>query len=275
MEQFVDLHIHTNCSDGLFSPAEIIDKVRSSKVMAFAITDHDTLEGYKVVRQLLKSGDPQLISGVELSTSIDGADLHILAYGFDPDNLTLLSALTRFQETRLQRGRKIVEKLNELGVKIIFDDVLKRAGSGVIGRPHIAEAIFDSGAINRYNDAFEKYIGMGKPAYVPKANFSPEEAIALVHKAGGVAVLAHPGVAGAFTHIESLVGIGLDGLEVYHPEHTAEDTRKFRKMAEEFGMSITGGSDFHGREGRNSKIGSQNVSYIYLSHLLQKVKAYQ
>ncbi len=275
MNQFVDLHMHTNCSDGVFTPAEILEKVRSAKLSAFAITDHDTIDGFKAVQNLLNEGDPELICGVELSASYKDADLHILAYGFSPDYIHLTNALTRFQESRNQRGRKMVEKLNQLGVNISYHDVQKKAGPGVIGRPHVAEAMFDSGAVKRYNEAFEKYIGKGGPAYVAKANFAPNEAIELIHSAGGAAVLAHPAVGDAHQHIEMLVGMGLDGLEVFHPEHSNDDVKKFKKVAQEFALSITGGSDFHGREGRSDKIGSQKVYLAYLTDLLQKSKAYK
>jgi len=275
MDQFVDLHMHTNCSDGMLSPAELLEKVRSANITAFAITDHDTLKGFRAVEKLLTPNDPRIISGVELSSNFENSDLHILAYGFDSDSIHLNNALQRFKIAREHRGRKMVEKLNKLGVDISYEDVQAKAGVGVIGRPHVAEAIFDSGAVSRYNEAFEKYIGVGGPAYVAKASFTPDEAIKLIHESGGVAVLAHPAVGGAERHIEMLVGTGLDGLEVFHPEHGSEEILKFKKLAEDFGLSITGGSDFHGREGRNDKIGSQKVSYIYLSDLLQKTKAYQ
>lgn len=275
MDLFVDLHIHTNCSDGVFTPAEILEKVRAAKLAAFAITDHDTIEGYRKVLERLTPKDPELITGIELSSSYETSDLHILAYGFDPDNIPLNNAITKFKDARTQRGKKMVEKLNQLGVKITYEEVQKKAGSGVIGRPHVAEAIFDSGAISRYNEAFEKYIGVSGPAYVAKANLSPNEALELIHSAGGTAVLAHPMVGEAYQHIEMLAGLGLDGIEVFHPEHSGEDTKKLKKVAQEFGLSITGGSDFHGRDGRNDKIGSQKVSYVYLSHLQEKMKAYR
>ncbi|MGH8015888.1 MAG: PHP domain-containing protein, partial [Candidatus Zixiibacteriota bacterium] len=210
MSQFVDLHMHTNCSDGLFSPADILDKVRSANLAAFAITDHDTLDGYKTVEELLTETDPKLISGVELSSTYRESELHILAYGIEANYIHLQNALQKFQDSRERRGRKMVEKLNQLGVKISYEDVQHKAGVGVIGRPHVAEAIFDSGAVNRYNEAFEKYIGLGRPAYVAKTTFAPDEALKLIHDAGGAAVLAHPGVGGAHQHIEMLVGMGLD-----------------------------------------------------------------
>jgi len=275
MNEFVDLHMHTNCSDGVCTPAEILEKVRSANLSAFAITDHDTINGYAAVQNMLSESDPQLICGVELSSSYNESDLHILAYGFDPDYIQLTDALTRFQEARNERGQKMVEKLNQLGVKISYQDVEKIAGPGVIGRPHVATAIFDSGAVSRYNEAFEKFIGVGGPAYVAKANFTPREAIELIHAAGGAAVLAHPAVGDAHRHISMLVGLGLDGLEVFHPEHSSEDVKKFKKVAQEFGLSITGGSDYHGREGRNNNIGSQRVSLIYLTELLQKTKVHK
>lgn len=271
----MDLHMHTNCSDGLFPPAEILEKVRGANLTAFAITDHDTIGGYRAIQVLRTENDPELICGVELSAGYKESDLHILAYGFDPDHMELAKALNRFQEGRNERGRKMVEKLTQLGVNISYQDVQKKAGPGVIGRPHVAEAIFDSGAINRYNEAFDKYIGVGRPAYVAKANFAPSEALALIHAAGGAAVLAHPAVGGAYQHITMLVELGLDGLEVFHPEHSSEDIRKLKKVAQDFGLAITGGSDYHGREGRNNKIGSQKVPFDCLTDLLKKTKTHQ
>lgn len=267
--------MHTNFSDGVHTPDEILKMVRSSGIAAFAVTDHDTMQGYKSVSEMLGENDPELVSGVELSAEYKDADLHILAYGIDPDYNPLSNELERFQDARSLRGRKMVEKLNQMGVNISYDDVQKKAGAGVIGRPHVAEAIFDSGAVRRYNEAFEKYIGTGGPAYVAKANFAPVEAIELIHNAGGVAVLAHPGVGQAAAHIEMLAGLGLDGIEVFHPEHSSDVREKLKKTASEFGLSITGGSDFHGRSGRDSKIGSQKVSYVYLAEILEKAKAYR
>lgn len=275
MEQFIDLHMHTVFSDGVNTPEELLEMVRTAKLAAFAVTDHDTIDGYRAVSDLLDSSDAALITGIELSAAYETADLHILAYGFNPDYIALAEALKKFQESRNQRGQKMVEKLNEMGVKITYEDIQKKAGVGVIGRPHVAEAIFESGAVSRYNEAFEKYIGNGGPAYVAKANFAPDEAINLIHEAGGVAVLAHPAVGQAEEHIEMLAGLGLDGVEVFHPEHTMSDREKFKKIAQDLGLSISGGSDYHGRSGRDSRIGSQKVSYEYLKELLEKAQTYQ
>jgi predicted metal-dependent phosphoesterase TrpH len=285
--QRVDLHMHTNHSDGLCSPQELLELVCRRRLAAFSVTDHDTLEGYRAIKAMLDEPDEAmqpfvdrvpdiiLITGVELSVVIDGSDVHILAYAFDPENKTLNSALVGFQEKRNQRGRDIVERLNEMGLDVSFGLVLEKAGNGVIGRPHIAEALTDCGAIDNYEVAFQKYIGKDGPAYVPKAYFEPEEAMKMVHDAGGVTVLAHPAVDNTARFIEDLVQVGLDGIEVHHPFHKKSDCDRFAHLADRFRLLRTGGSDFHGREGRNGEIGSQPVRVDILEAVLQRAEQYQ
>lgn len=259
MDNRIDLHIHTNFSDGLLSPEQLIEAVRKKKLAAFAITDHDTLKGYQAIRVLLVEGDPKLVSGVELSVSFDQDDVHVLAYCFDPDHESFNQALRDFQKNRNQRARRMVEKLNDMGVQITFEQVEESAVGTVIGRPHVAEAITRAGAVPTYESAFARYIGDGKPAYVPKANFSPTEAIDLIHQAGGVAILAHPIIENRIRHLEMLVDLGLDGIEVFHPFHSRADVDRLKHLADRHRLLVSGGSDYHGREGRFGDIGSQKV----------------
>ena len=223
MDNRIDLHIHTFFSDGLLSPEELLEAVRQKNLAAFAITDHDTLKGFQAVRELLAENDPKLVPGVELSVSYNRDDLHVLAYCFDPDHEGFNKALIDFQKNRNQRARRMVEKLNDMGVQITFEQVEEGAAGTVIGRPHVAEAMARTGAVPTYETAFARYIGDGKPAYVPKSNFSPPEAINLIHEAGGVAILAHPMIENRVRHLEMLVGLGLDGIEVYHSFHSRAD----------------------------------------------------
>ncbi len=264
MTPFIDLHIHTNCSDGIHTPEEVLERVREKKLTAFAITDHDTLDGYLGVQALLLENDPRLISGVELSVSFENQDLHLLGYLFDHTNSALNNALKEMQRRRSLRGQQMVEKLNRMNVGITIEDVRAVSGQAPVGRPHVAEVIFNSGFTNTYEEAFEKYIGDGKPAFVPKVNFSPAEAIMLIHKAGGVAVLAHPAINETYRHIEMLTGLELDGIEAFHPAHKQWHIDTFKHMAEQYRLIVTGGSDFHGREGRYGDIGSQHVPEKYL-----------
>lgn len=259
--------MHTIHSDGLLSPSELLDVVRSKNLRAFSVTDHDTVEGYLAMRDILTEGDPELIPGLEMSVSNQGVDLHLLAYYFDPDYSALKDVLVRFRENRNQRARKMVELLNDIGLEISFDQVEKFAMGAVIGRPHVAETLARNSAVNSYEEAFFKYIGDGKPAFVPKDNPGPAEAIKLVHQAGGVAVIAHPMICQNDRHIEMMAGMGVDGIEAVHPFHSPSDVRKLMEIARRFRLICTGGSDFHGREGRYSSVGSQNVPGEWLDSL--------
>jgi len=273
MKRFIDLHMHTTFSDGLASPEKVLAMVRERELTAFAVTDHDTIAGYRQMLTLLQDGDPELITGLELSVTYEKQDLHMLAYLFDPDNERLNEALDRFCEHRDHRGRLIVEKLNGMGVDISYDAVEATANGAAIGRPHIAQTMHEHKTVSSYQRAFDQYIGNGKPAYIPKANFSPAEAIDVIHEAGGVAVLAHPQIDETHRHLEMLVGLGLDGIEVRHSAHRQRSIDQFKHFAERFRLVMTGGSDYHGREGRFGAIGSQHVPEEYLVRLKERAKS--
>lgn len=259
MASNVDLHLHTHFSDGTSSPGALLEMVRNAGLSAFSVTDHDTLEGYHVLGAMLTPADAELVVGVEMSVSVENRDMHLLAYLFDPEHDRLNEALDQFQRRRSERGRKMVRKLNELGIGITFDDVETLAGGAVVGRPHVARAMHEKKAVNYYEEAFQKYIGSDGPAYVPKDNFSPGEAIDLIHEAGGLAVLAHPGIDDKVRYLDMLLDLGLDGIEVYHPAHSESEVDRFKHLAERYRLVITGGSDFHGTESRYSMVGSQKV----------------
>lgn len=264
--------MHTTCSDGKLTPLKLLEQVRSADIAAFSVTDHDTIQGYLDIKEMLNETDPQLISGAELSANYQEQDLHILAYAFDPDYFEFKNTLVEFQQARSRRGEEMVRKLVGLGVNISYADVKECAGNAAIGRPHVAEAILKSGAIARYEEAFQKYIGTAGPAYVPKENFEPAAAFELVHQAGGVAVLAHPGINDAHLVIDELAEMGLDGVEVFHPEHSLVLRDELRQKAKKLGLCTTGGSDFHGRSGRAQRIGSQKVPYELFAELLLHTK---
>ena len=270
MKQRIDLHLHTNQSDGTYSPAELLEVVRNLDLVAFAVTDHDTLKGYLEIRELRRNGDSELIPGVEFSCSSSAKDIHILAYLFDTDNEPLHRAIEQFQEGRNKRGAQIVKRLNELGVEITFEEVLKEAGGAPVGRPHVAAALHARKAVSTYEHAFHKYIGDGRPAFVPKKNFAPREAIKLVHQARGVAVLAHPMVDNSVALVEDLVALGLDGIEVYHPSHRQADVDRLKHLAERLRLLCSGGSDFHGRGANHGTVGSEPVPVEYLDKLKER-----
>jgi len=272
MARLIDLHMHTNCSDGVLAPAELLARVRQKDIAAFAVTDHDSLAGYRVLQELVQPGDPELISGVELSVDCEGEDLHMLGYLCDPDHPELNQRLAFFQQERNRRGLLMVEKLNQLGVELSFETVQQVAGDSAIGRPHVAEALLRKGLVENFDDVFRRYIGNGRPAYVKKARLTPGETIDLIHTAGGVAVMAHPGINGMYRFVDKLAPLGLDGVEVYHYAHDQEQVRQFKRLAKRYGLLLSGGSDFHGRDERECEIGAQPVPLEYLDQLKNRAQ---
>jgi predicted metal-dependent phosphoesterase TrpH len=273
MSGFIDLHMHTNHSDGSCSPEEVLQMVRDKGLVAFSVTDHDTLDGFRAIRALRKPDDPELITGVELSVLLAGDDVHMLAYLFEVDDVPLDKALTEFQKMRKERGKKIVDRLQELGLQIPFEAVMATAGTSVVGRPHIAHTLHRLGMVGGYQEAFDRYIHRDGPAYVAKVMMTAEEAISLVHKAGGITSLAHPFLDNMAKHIEALAALGLDAIEVRHSTHSNDDVRRLERIAAKHGLVVTGGSDFHAREGRYGSIGSQRVPSSYLD--MMKERAWQ
>ncbi|MCG8400967.1 MAG: PHP domain-containing protein [Firmicutes bacterium] len=241
-----DLHVHTNASDGTSSPAEVVRMAARAGLRAIAITDHDTMDG--VPAALAEAGryEIDVLGGVELSTEQDGLEVHVLGYCIDPAKTTFQEYLDAFKNARFARAEKMVHKLRQLGVNISFDSVLELAGTGSVGRPHIARALLNEGKINKLTEAFDKYIGFGKAAYVPRLKFRPEEMIRAVIEAGGVPVLAHPGITCGDDLIRFLIRNGLQGVEVCHPKHAPDIEEHYRSLCRSYGLIATGGSDYHG-----------------------------
>jgi hypothetical protein len=271
MPDYIDLHVHSDHSDGRQSPREIIDRAHQLGLKAVAITDHDTVSGYETAQKYADEKGIELISGVELSASKTDDDLHILGYLFRSDNSHLLTTLHKFRQIRRERGKKMVDRLAGLGMVMDYDEVLALADKAPVGRPHVAEAMVKNGFVYSYNEAFNKYLYLGGPVYVPKAKLTPSEAIDLIHNAGGVTVMAHPGLTDRDNMVEELVQDGLDGIEIYHPAHNGSARKRYRKMAQKFGLFMCGGSDSHNRKGRYGEIGDEKVPYEFLIDM----KAYQ
>jgi predicted metal-dependent phosphoesterase TrpH len=253
----VDLHTHTTISDGRLSPEELMRAIAESGLDYFSITDHDTLGMYLRHSPLLTSFGRKVISGVEVSTFADGREVHILGYGFPVRSDTLSGVLTDRRQTRRERAVKIVEKLREQGVQIQMSDVERHAGSGMIGRPHIARALVEQGAARDISEAFERYIGSHCEAFEPSSRLSPAQAIAAITQSGGVPVLAHPTRNAAEELLDQLVSDGLQGVEVYSTSHTAHDAERLRAKARERGLVMTAGTDFHGPTEANALPGCE------------------
>lgn len=261
----VDLHAHTTFSDGVLTPEALVARAIEKRLAALAVTDHDTVEAVPRARSAA-GATLELIPGIEMSTAFEGADLHILGYYVNPEHGALRERLLRFQQERRERALSIVERLRELGAPVDLEAVLELAGPGVVGRPHVAEAMVRAGLVADFDDAFDRYLGSQAPAYVPRPAFSPGEAIALIHAADGVSVLAHPGSQMPDSVIERLRTSGLRGLEVWHPQHGNATVRRYRALAERLGLLETGGSDFHG-EHRSVDLGELPVPVTVLDPL--------
>lgn len=244
-----DLHIHTTASDGKYTPEELIKQAKEAGLTYVSITDHDTVAG---LRQVISNRTSlKIIPGLELSTDLANREVHILAYSFEIDHPQLSLELEKIVEDRFLRAKKMVKKLNALGYAVNYDRILKIAGQATaIGRPHVAKALVESGYFNQVGDAFPGLLEKNGPAYVPHYKMSPEFAIRLVECAGGIPVIAHPGLIGDDTVVLHLIQEGAKGLEVYHPKHDQFQTDKYLRMTQAHNLLVTGGSDFHGITGR-------------------------
>ncbi len=208
-----------------------------------------------------KSLGIEVISGVELSTELENKDIHVLGYGFDHNNTELRNKLSEFKEARYNRAKNIVKNLNKLGLDLRFDTVEKFAGEGCMGRPHIAEAMVKEELVSTYKEAFEKHIGYDSPAYVEKMHFLPSEAFKLINKAGGVTILAHPLTTRCDEKIPEFIKQGLNGIEVWHPEHNQESHKHYLEYCKSHNLIYTGGTDCHGFRRRKPLIGSLPIPY--------------
>lgn len=260
---FVDLHAHSTASDGSSAPAGLVAAAHAAGLSAIALTDHDTMAGLDEAADAAARLGIRVVPGVELS-AIDGErEVHVLGLHLDRAG-ALEDALSTFRDTRVSRAKEIVARLNALGVPVSFDAVAAHAAGGAIGRPHLARALIEEGWARDSRDAFDRYLGAGRPAYVPKHRLPMADAIALIHGAGGLAVLAHPGGEGRRETIERFVRLGLDGLEVRHPGHGNEDTTRLGALAEFFGLVSSGGSDWHGATEGPRVLGAMRVPAAWL-----------
>ena len=250
----IDLHAHTTASDGSLTPTELVTKASQLGLAALAVTDHDTVNGLAEAQEAAQKVGLELISGVELSVEDSNGRFHLLGYGFDTDNPELAEKLAALRVARAERNAQMAEKMAELGLPVTMDDVRAEAGEDaeVIARPHFAQALIKKGVVNSVQEAFDRYLTSGKPLYQPKEVLTPHDAIALLHRAGGVAVMAHPGLvplsaSNLAARVENLThNDGMDGLEAYYSQHSPADTERFLALAARLGLLVTGGSDFHG-----------------------------
>ncbi len=250
--RFIDLHTHTTASDGSITPGELVKAAAKTGLAAVAVTDHDTTEGLDEALDAGAALDVEVVPGVEIS--INGGptgSMHLVGLYLDHHQPHFEQTMTRLQQARAQRNPRIVGKLNELGFAVTMEQIASYSGGGQIGRPHFAQALIDIGAVSNRQEAFNRFLGNGKPAYVAKARLDAPEAIALIRGAGGVPVLAHPGLLKAHPAalerlLAELKGCGLEGVEALYSEHDEITTKRVADMAGRLGLVVSGGSDFHG-----------------------------
>ncbi|GAA2602856.1 PHP domain-containing protein [Actinomadura fulvescens] len=250
----IDLHCHSDVSDGTRSPAEVMRRARQAGLDVVALTDHDTVAGWREAAETAAAlpGGPEFVPGIELSCKKNGDSLHLLGYLFDPEQPELAAELARIRDDRVIRARRMVKRLRELGVDVTWDQVRALAGGESVGRPHIAGAMVAAGAVRAIDDAFTPdWIAPGGRAHVDRYALDPVRAVRLLNGAGGVSVLAHPrarkrGYVFGGEVIEELAAAGLGGVEADHPDHAPADRARLRDLAGDLGLVVTGGSDDHG-----------------------------
>ncbi|MAE32054.1 MAG: histidinol phosphatase [Verrucomicrobiales bacterium] len=257
---YIDLHLHTHFSDGVSTPEQVAEEAERMELAAIALTDHDTIEGCPRLAKACATRGIEFIPGTELSTDIDGHEMHLLGYHLDTNNEELIRETTRYQQNRTDRVHGLIERLNSIDVPLTAEQVFALANCKAPGRPHVARALVKHGYCTTIDEAFARYLRKNAPGWVPKKNAPFEEAIQLIHHAGGLAVMAHPGLNKIDHLIPRMVDAGLDGLECWHNRHPKSTAKRYREMARRLGLLITGGSDCHGpQRGRYPLIGTVRV----------------
>jgi predicted metal-dependent phosphoesterase TrpH len=260
---FVDLHTHSTASDGTLPPDQVVAAAHAAGVAAMALTDHDTLAGIPLATLTGQSLGVRVVPGVELSAHDGDHEIHLLALHVTRLGL-LESRLESFRGDRYSRATLIVERLRGLGMDVTVEMVMEEAGDAAVGRPHIARAMIRAGSARDFREAFDRYLGAGRPAFVPKPRLEVREAIAIAHEAGALAIWAHPGGEGRRARLEPLVEMGMDGVEVRHPGHMLEDVNRLAALTDFFGLVPSGGSDWHGLAEGPRMIGGMMIPYAWL-----------
>lgn len=269
--KFADLHLHTFFSDGTFTPEELVERASKLGFSAIALTDHDTMEGCDRAATACAAVNMEFISGTELTAEHADTEVHILAYFVDTQNQTLLTRIAEFQAVRQNRIREMVAALNKLGIPLKAESVFALANCKSPGRPHVARALVKENLISNLDEAFERYLKKGRPAWIPKTKMSALESVELIHQAGGLAVMAHPGLNRTDEIIPDLVAAGLDGIECFHTKHSTKMAERYLEIAEKYHLLVTGGSDCHGFSKVKPLIGTVKLPYDHVEKMKAKL----
>jgi predicted metal-dependent phosphoesterase TrpH len=261
----IDLHTHSDRSDGTFTPSEVVRHAAERGLDVVALTDHDTTAGIEEALAAGRELGVEVVPGVEFSAEHLGTSVHVLCYWMDVEDASLQEELGRLRDDRFRRGELMVSKLRELGFDVSFDRVREIAQGGNIVRPHVAQAMVEAGIVASEEEAFDRWIADGRPAHVPKHALAPIDALRLIREAGGLCVLAHPGMWGDQSEvpedlIEAMAGAGMAGLEVDHTDHNPEQRARYRALADRFGVIATGGSDCHGTRYEPIRLGTSRCA---------------
>lgn len=267
MEKYVDLHVHTLASDGSYTPEQLVDEALSQGLSAIAVTDHDAIDSVGPVMEVGAGKGLEVIPGVELTAEHKDAEMHMLGFLIDWKDSAFKKKLDFLCDVRVERMRKMVKKLNKMNVDISYDEVLAKVGGKSVGRLHLASVLYERGFVSSIKEAFNKYIGDGKPCCVKKHRLMPKEAIGLIESVRGIPVLAHPFHIGDDDVIPELIKVGLKGIEVYHSDQDEQITKYYEYIAKQNNLLITGGSDCHGDVKGHVMIGNVKLPYQYLEKL--------
>jgi len=276
----IDLHTHTYASDGTYSPTALVTLAKEQGIEAIAVTDHDTIEGLPEAMEAGERLGVEVVPGMELSVEYGPGSMHILGLLINLEDKGLNDTLAKLQESRSSRNPQIIEKLNELGMPITMEEVEKISGGGQLGRPHIAAALVKNGHVNNTQEAFDKYLKKGASAYFERRRLSREEAADLIHGAGGLLILAHPGTLAVngskfYNLLAELKDAGFDGIEVFYNNHSHAEEDRLMKIADKLEFIISGGTDFHGENKPSIKLGvgygNMAIPYEVLQEMKQRV----
>jgi len=274
----VDLHTHSIYSDGTATPKELVQMASALQLSGLALTDHDTMEGCELAAAAGRDYGVHVMPGLEISCTHGEFSLHILGYGVDPANPLLNEKLRHIQDGRQRRNRKILAKLTDIGIEISNEELKTLSNCGQTGRPHIARLLMTKQIVPDFGAAFRRFLGKGKPAYAERFSFSAAETMEFIHKAGGAAVLAHPGKLDPTMRtqprlIQELVERGLDGLEIYYPSHPRKVKKKLHALAKQYNLLQTGGSDYHGGNRPNNGLAGGKGSICPPDSILEELQA--